>query len=193
MNDHKGKRLFITGIPTAGKSYLAKKLSLEVKGTAICLDDFREELASNPRYQKWVNFYQDQDENVYLAKTDPVALWQNLVTQSEVLWSAFAEKIQSYRAEEKPVIFESVNILPHLARKHLGFPGIVLLGGSFEETLSRNKKNPRWGRTPHLQELEAKTFFKIERPRYKAEAEKYGYPAFEIADEALETAIIFLT
>src|SRR3989344_1078987 len=130
MNDHKGKRLFITGIPTAGKSYLTKKLASEHNGIAVSLDDFREELASDPRYKKWVNFYLDQDENVYFAETNPCTLWQNLVNQSEALWPAFAEKIQSYRTEEKPVIFESVNILPRLAHKYLEFPGIVLLGAS---------------------------------------------------------------
>ena len=186
------KRLFITGIPTSGKSYLAKKLASEIDGIVVCLDDFRENLVSDSRYKKWVNFYLDQNESVYLEKTDPDALWQNLVVQSEGLWPVFAEKIHLYRSEEKPVIFESVNILPHLAHKHLEISGIVLLGASLKETLARNKKNPRWGDTAQLQELEARVFFNVERPRYKMEAERYGYPTFETADAAFKTALNFL-
>lgn len=56
---HKGKRLFITGIPTAGKSHLAKLLAKEVGGRDINLDSFREDLARDERYRKWVNYYLD--------------------------------------------------------------------------------------------------------------------------------------
>jgi predicted kinase len=38
---HVGKRLFITGIPTSGKSYLAKILAEKVGGIAVIFDDFR--------------------------------------------------------------------------------------------------------------------------------------------------------
>jgi hypothetical protein len=83
-------------------------------------------------------------------------------------------------------------MLPHLTKQDISFPGICLLGSSYEETLARNKKNPRWGQNDHLQELEAKTFFYIERPRYKSEAEKYGYPVFESSDEAFTYALKLL-
>lgn len=187
------QRLFITGIPTSGKSYLAKKLAQETGGTAVLLDDFRESLASEGAYAKWVNFYLDQDEEKYYTKTSPDQQWSNLVKQSEALWPAFLEKIQSYAREEKPVIFECVNILPHLAKKDLDFPGVVLLGASYEEVSRRNKEEPRWGDSDRLQELEARSFFFVERPHYKEEADKHGYAFFETADEAKETALNLLT
>jgi hypothetical protein len=56
---------------------------------------------------------------------------------------------------------------------------------SYETTLERNQKEPRWGVTKELQELEAKEFFYDERPRYQAEAEQYGYPILEMPEEAL--------
>lgn len=179
-----GKRLFITGIPTAGKSYLAKKLAQAVDGIPVPLDDFREDLKNNDVYKKWVNFYYDQDEEIYLTATSPDRMWKNLMAQSEALWPIFSERINSYKNESRPVIFECVNILPHLARRDLSFPGIVIIGSSFEETFERNKKEPRWGNTVRLQELEAKMFFEVERPRYKEEAEKYGYQVFENSDDA---------
>src|SRR3989344_7783389 len=112
--NHGGKRLFITGIPASGKSYLAKKLADRTGGLAICLDHYREELAKDERYKKWVNFYLDRDEEKYLIQTSPDQLWNNLVKQSESLWPQFLEKIESYEDEARAVIFECVNMLPHL-------------------------------------------------------------------------------
>ena len=190
---HQGKRLFITGIPTSGKSHLAKAIAEKTGGVAVILDDFREDLSENPKYRKWVNFYLDQDEKKYLTETSPEDQWKNLVAQSEAIWPAFLKEIEKYSKEKQPVIFECVNMLPHLTRQNLGFPGIVLIGSSLEETLKRNKKDPRWGNTLELQELEAKMFFEVERPNYKREAEKYGYPVFESADEAFQLAIKILS
>jgi len=183
------KKLFITGIPTAGKSYLAHKLANEVGGIAVSLDDFREKLAKNPDYKKWIDFYINKNEEEYLTQTSDEDKWADLVAQSEGLWPAFLEEIKKYEKEEKLVIFESVNILPHLAKKDLDFTGIVLIGDSFENILKRNKQDPRWGNTEELQELEAKTFFYTERPKYKSEAKKYGYEVFESADDGFPSLV----
>lgn len=192
MKKHKGKRLFITGIPTSGKSYLAKKLAEAVGGIALSLDDLRENLSQEEAYRSVVNFYLDQDEKTYLTETSPDDQWKHLVFQSEALWPAFLEEIERYVDEEKTVIFECVNMLPHLAFRDLYFPGVVLIGNTPEETLARTKESVRWGDTEELQKLEAKTFFLVERPRYKAEGEKYGYPIFESADEAFDATIDLL-
>jgi 2-phosphoglycerate kinase len=185
MIPHSGKRLFISGIPTAGKSYLARLLAKKVNGTAVLLDDYRESLSKNDTYKKWTDFYLNQDELKYLTDTSPDEQWANLVSQSEGLWPAFLKEIEKYRSETKPVIFECVNMLPHLVKRDLNFPGVVLIGTSFEETLKRNQRDPRWGDSPTLQDLEAKYFFYVERPRYQAEAKKYGYNVYETADKAL--------
>ncbi len=187
------QRLFITGIPTAGKSYLGKKLAAEVGGVCVSVDDIREDLVKDGRYKKWINFYLDQDEYTYYTNTSYGEQWQNLVEQSEGLWPAILAKIEEYNSEEKPVIFEGVNILPHLAHADLGIPGIVLLGESLEQILERNNKDPRWGKTEELQKLEADSFFNCERPRYKEDAEKYGYKVFNTPDEAWQAGLDFLS
>ncbi len=185
-------RLFITGIPASGKTYLADKIAYAVGGIAVHLDDLREGLANDSRYNKWVNFYLDQNENEYLMNTSPDQQWQNLVNQSEALWPAFLLEINKYKNEKRPVIFECVNILPHIANKELNFPGLVLIGESMKAILERNKKDPRWGCTEVLQELEAKTFFEVERPRYLDEASKFNIPVFEKADDAFGFALTLL-
>lgn len=182
---HQGKRLFITGIPTAGKSYLAHQLGLKMGAVVVNLDDLRESLAKDERYKKWVNFYLDLDEKFYFSNVPADEQIANLIAQSEAVWPAFLEKINEYATESRPVVFECVNLLPHLVKKHFDFPLIVLTGKSYEEVLERNKENPRWGNTLELQTLEARSFFTIERPFYASEAKKYGYPTFETADEAL--------
>lgn len=191
--NHKGKRLFITGIPTSGKSYLAKQLAEKVDGVCVLLNNLRENLSKDENYKKWTNFYLDRDEEEYLANTSEEQKWNNLTAQSEGLWPAFMDEIAKYSNNEKPVIFECVNILPHLANKDLDFSGIVLIGSSFELTLERNMKEPRWGNTKELQGLEAKAFFFVERPKYKSEAEKYGFPVFEKAEDAFEHCLKLLS
>ena len=187
-----GKRLFITGIPTAGKSYLAKKLARELNGEWLSTDNLRAELIKNPAYKPWILFYWNQDEYVYYTTTNYDEQWNNLVKQSESLWPGILEIIKERDKNDKPIIFEGVNILPHLANNDLGCEGIVLIGKSFEEVFERIKKEPRWGKTEELQRLEAKAFFEGERIRYKEEAEKYGYKVFEDVETAYKEAIKFL-
>jgi len=182
----KPKHIFITGIPTSGKSYLAKKLAERIGAKVVHLDDLRESLSINETYKKWTNFYLNQDEESYLTKTTLEKKWQDLVDQSEGLWPVFKEEIGKYQNETRLVIFECVNLLPHIIKTNSNHIAVVLIGKNLEELLERNKQNPRWGNTEKLQELEARDFFEVERPKYKAEAEKYGYLVFESADEAFD-------
>ncbi len=66
------------------------------------------------------------------------------------------------------------SVAEKIAKEH----GIVLLGESFETTLKRNKKNPRWGKTEELQKKEAEDFFFCENEQYKKEGERYGWKIF---------------
>ena len=186
----KGKRLLITGIPRAGKTTLAKKLAEAIGGIYISIDDIRKELKSDPKYTDAVNFYRNQDKKTYYMQTSYDQQWKNLVTQSEKLWDGILQKINSFSGEEKPIIFEGVNLLPHLIYKDLDFPVIVKIGATFQEILERNEREPRWGSTEL--ELQSEAFFLGERPHYKAEAKKYSYPVFETSDEAFKKAFKIL-
>ncbi|MEI8062343.1 MAG: hypothetical protein WCG97_03545 [bacterium] len=138
------KRFFITGIPTSGKSYLAKKLADKIGGVVVSTDDMREVMSKDPKYRKWTNFYLDKDEKEYYTNTCPEDLWKNLVDHSEGLWPFILEKILSHNSGGRPVIFEGVNILPHLAKRDLPFDGIVLIGKSRNDVFDRVKKDHRW-------------------------------------------------
>jgi hypothetical protein len=189
-----GNRLFITGIPTAGKSHLSDKIAAAVRGVHVRIDSICDELKeSSEEYKRWIDFYWDQDEYTYYTTTSHEQQWINLVAQAEHVWPGILEHIKKYDNEEKPVIFDGVLILPHLANRDLSFPGIALVGKSFEETLARNKLEPRWGDTEELQKMEAESFFYCERPRYIEEAKKFGYPVFEEPEGAYAHALALLT
>jgi len=177
------KYAFIGGIPAAGKSYLAEKLSGELKISHHNIDEWREELASNPEIEPWVNFYWNKDEKGYYAKTSCEEQWKNLTKQSEVFWPVLKKKMLEIVTSKQPAIFECVNILPHLA-KELPFSGVYLLGNTFEEILERNKREPRWGNTEELQRMEAESFFYCERKWYKKEAEHFGFKTFTNSEDA---------
>lgn len=178
------KFTFISGIPASGKSYLAKKIAKEIGIKHICIDDWREEMKDDPELKKYVDFFWNQDKKEYWRTTNCEQQWKNLRNQSEAFWPTILKKIKDVQKSGKSAIFEGVNILPHLAHRDLDFQGIVLLGESFEKILERNKLDPRWGDTEELQIQEALAFWNCERPRYKQEAEKYGFKDFVDSDEA---------
>jgi adenylate kinase len=185
------KKVFITGIPTSGKSYVAKRVAETLGGIHVPIDDIQGKIASNPQFEPWVNFYFNKDEEKYYTETTPEERWGNLVRQSEGLWPAILLKVEEYEKNSVPIIIEGVNLLPNLVYRDLRIPGIVLAVESFEDVLERNKRDPRWGKTEALQKLEAEEFFYSQQPHYIQEAEKYGYNVFKNNDEA-EKEIIHL-
>ena len=172
---------------------MAKELAQKIGGIAVAFDNVRQNFSNDERYKQWVMFYFNKNEYEYLTQTSPDDIWNNLVKQSEALFPIFAEEIKKYQNETCPIIFECVNLLPHIAKRELYFPGLVMLGDSFETILDHNKKDPRWGKTEELQKLEAKEFFYIQRPWYKAEAKEYNYSAFENYSDALQEGIKILS
>ena len=169
---------FISGIPASGKSHLAAKVDKNFGIQHISIDKWREEMKNDLELKKWIDFFWNQDEREYWRTTNCDQQWENLRKQSEAFWPNIMKKIKEIQKSGMSAIFEGVNILPHLAHKNLGFKGIILLGESFEMILERNKRDPRWGKTEELQIQEAKAFWNCERPKYKQEAEKYGFKTF---------------
>lgn len=178
------KYVFIGGIPASGKSYLAEKIADKIDAIHIDIDDLRETMGKNPKLEPWVNFFFNQNEREYWENTSCKKHWENLKNQSEAFWPVILKKIKEVQDSGKSAIFEGVNILPHLASRDLNFEGIFLLGESLEIIFERNKKNPRWGKTPKLQKIEAEKFYECERLMYKEEAEKYDFKTFKDSREA---------
>ncbi|MFA6353573.1 MAG: hypothetical protein WCW93_01430 [Candidatus Paceibacterota bacterium] len=187
---HKGKRLIITGIPTIGKTNLAKQLAEAVGGICVSSEEIRNYLRSNPKYTATTYFWKDKNKRAYYIKTPYNQQWKNLVTQSEQLWEGVLEKINSYKDEERPVIFEGVGMLPHLVHQDLDFPCVVIIGINLKEVIEANKERPEWD-SEEL-ELQSVALFLGDQPYFKKEAEKYNYPVFKNDSETLKEALKIL-
>lgn len=175
--------VFISGIPTAGKSYLAIKLARITGLPHVDLDTFRKGMKKDSKLEKWVNFYQKQDPYNYYIRTSCEKQWKNLKKQSEALWPTLHGEIKS-QSKKGPAIFDGVNLLPHLVKADLKFKGIYLLGKSYKTTLTRLKEKPRWGKTLKSQKAQTKSFIECENKWYKNEADKYGYKSFNSSTKA---------
>lgn len=184
--------IFIGGIPASGKTYLAKKVAEKTGAFHVDLDTLRQAILKDPTLEYWVNFFFNMDEEKYLEETSCEKHWENLVKQSEAFWPTIINKINGVMKTHKSAVFEGVNILPHLAKKDLHFPGIFLLGKSFEEIFRRITQNPRWGKTEKLQRKEAELFFNCEGSNYQEEVKKYGYKTFNNTNDAEEELIKLL-
>jgi len=172
------KYVFITGIPTAGKSYLAKKVAQKTHSIHVDIDKLRVVMKKNSNLEPWVNFFWNKNEKKYWETITPKKHWNNLKKQSEIFWPTILQKIHKIQKTNKSAIFEGVNILPHLAYKDLNFSGIVLAGESKQLVFQRCKNDPRWGKIEELHKKEAEWFFVHEGKKYQKEAKKYGYKVF---------------
>lgn len=178
------KYTFISGIPTAGKSYLARNVARKTNAIHVEVDTFKAKMRKNQNLREWVDFFWNKNEAEYWRTVTPQKHWHNLVKQSEAFWPTILEEIHRIQKDGRSAIFEGVNILPHLAYQDLDFPGIVLLGESEQTVLDRCKKSPRWGKTDKLQKKEAKWYFIHEGEMYRKEGNKYGYKVFTNISEA---------
>jgi 2-phosphoglycerate kinase len=177
------KNVFISGIPTAGKSHLADKIAKITGAVHFNIDDFREEMRSDPKFKQWIDFFADQDEKKYWEEHSHEERWENMKRQSEGIWPFIKNKINDALESGQVSIFEGVNLLPHLISE-IDIDGIYLLGESEETVLERNRKDPRWGETEELLKKQSESFFQCERPMYKKEAEKHGFKTFTDSDMA---------
>ncbi len=178
------KNVFVSGIPASGKSFLANKIAKEFGIRCVKLDLLRKEMWQDSALREWVDFFKNKDETKYWKSFSCEEHWGNLKKQSEALWRSIIKKVEEIKQSNEGAIFETVNILPHLAKRDLDFPGIYLLGESVETIFARNQQSPRWGTTEELQRKEAEVFYVCEGPMYKKEAEKYGYKIFTDSKEA---------
>lgn len=172
------KYVFIGGIPTAGKSFLAKKIADKIGAIYVEIDLLREEMLKDPKLKPWVNWYTNQDEEEYFKKTDNDLGWTHLKNQSEAYWQTIEKKVNQIKKTGKKAIFEGYNLLPHLVSKYFDFDGIYLGAPKPEEILRRIKMKKRWGEEDKLHKMEVKFFIECFDYNFKKDAKKHGYKCF---------------
>ena len=168
--------VFIGGVPAAGKSFLADKISKKYGINHVEVDKIRGAI-DKLELTQWVNYFRDQDPEEYWQKTKSKEHCQNVIKQTEMLWPEMLNSIKTILEKGETTIFESRNFLPHLV-KDLSIPGIFILPESIDILRVRNKIRPRWIKEGiDLQEslLEA---FMCESKIIAEEAREHGYKAF---------------
>ncbi len=183
------KYAFISGTPTAGKSFLAKKIADKIGAIHVEIDLLREVMAKDPKLKPWVNWYTDQDEEEYLKKTNNNDGWIHLKNQSEAYWPTIEKKVAEIKKTGKKAVFEGYNLLPHLVSKYFDFGGIYLAAPKPAEILRRIKMKKRWGDEDKLHQMEVKFFVECFDCNFRKDAQKYGYKYFTNPIEA-EQAIL---
>ena len=184
---------FITGHPTAGKTWLAKKVCERTGAIHVGLDDLRAGMMEDSKLRSWARFFLDLDERGYWRDNSCQQHWTNVVAQAEAFWPVYRGRIQEILKDQSPAVFESIALLPHLVVRELSLPGICLSLTSFRDVLERSMRAPRWEATRELQEIESHMIYECERPAYEREAEKHGVPVFTdvlLAEEALVEMMI---
>lgn len=68
--------VFITGIPTSGKTYLAKKVVSMFGMDHVKTDDMREEMVKDPLLEPWVHFFWNKDEVEYFQTFSYAEQWK---------------------------------------------------------------------------------------------------------------------
>lgn len=172
------KYVFIGGIPTAGKSFLAKKIADETGAIHVEIDLLREKMAKDPKLKPWVNWYTDQDEEEYFKKIDNDLGWTHLKNQSEAYWATIEKKVSEIKKTGKKAVFEGYNLLPHLVSKNFDFTGIYLKAPKPEEILKRIEMKKRWGSGNKLHKMEVKFFIECFDHNFMKDAKRYGYKCF---------------
>jgi 2-phosphoglycerate kinase len=187
------KYVFIGGIPTAGKSFLAKKIADKTGALYVEIDLLREVMVKNPKLKPWVNWYTDQNEKEYFKKTDNDMGWRHLKNQSEAYWETIKNKVLEVKKTGKNAIFEGYNLLPHLVSKYFDFPGIYLTSPKPEEMLRRIKMKKRWGESDKLHRMEVKFFMECFDNNFKKDAKRHGYKCFSDSIKAGEEILDILS
>lgn len=177
---------FIGGTPASGKTTTAQEF-INVSGLPIelvSIDSLREGFTEDNNLQYWRDFFFNVDEKEYWGNNSYESHMKNIVNQSEAFWPNILECVQKTIKEHEHAIFEAVNILPHLAKKDLSFEGFFMIAEDENQLLDRLQKNPRWGQTEELQNLEAKYFVEWEARWIRNEANKYRYKVFNNKQDA---------
>lgn len=179
--------LFIGGNPVSGKTTLAREIITHTGGTLLNLDRFRSEMREEESLRYWTDFFLNQAEWAYWQDHTFAQHWDNMKRRAEAYWPFLRPKIQESIDESPSVIVEAGTLMP-IQLAELNFSGVYLIGTDQETIYRRLRDAPRWGTCSSLQRMEA-AMYAQEGEMLRSEAEKYGFPVFEDAQEALAALV----
>ncbi len=196
---------FIAGPPRIGKTTLSYKLAEKIKGHVVSTDAIRS-AAKKAKEDKTgdlfrTNFYNTMSEEewfkMHLEQPEIVVEDQN--KESVAFWTSIVSFCNTFCEDSVNHIVEGVHLIPNLVASMKDRPvHIVYVGNTnpdhFKHMLEYSQKNPEqdWMASLNYSEkkIQAMSNFVREMSEYfKIEAEKYGFPYFEIRDDDFDGSL----
>ena len=196
---------FIGGPPRVGKTTLAYRLGEKIKGHVVSTDAIRNSAKkvcadkTGPLFM--INQYNEFSEaywtNRYQNKPQKVIEDQN--NESKAIWRSVISFCNMFCEDAVNHIVEGIAVLPELVEtmehkpKHIFFVGNTK-DDHVEAILDYGKRFPEqdWIAALEYSEEKARAFanyVKYMSIHFKEEAEKYGYPYFEMSDDNFDARV----
>ena len=182
-----GKIILIGGTPTAGKSYLAKKLAKSLKIPWTSTDEIREDMVKVSNKEKYPYifmfcFANSKIVKSYMKKYNPKEIAIHQKKESLEIWNGIAELLKNLKPKQS-IIIEGVGILPkqthEIMKKNKNIKALFLTQDNEEKIRKVIYKRGLWDYAHKYPDSgkEKEVLWVIEFNRYiNKEAKKYNLP-----------------
>lgn len=196
---------FIGGVPRIGKSLLAYKLAEKIKGHVVSTDSIRNAAKKASGDKESDFFIINRTENIpdaewldqHINRPEEVVDIQN--RESKAIWPSIVSFCNSFSEDSALHVVEGVALLPSLVAEMKHKPKHVVFVGNtsvthLEAMLKYAKEFPEqdWMASMGYSEEKFKgmaSFIQAMSGYFKREAEKYGFPYYEIDDVDFESSM----
>jgi 2-phosphoglycerate kinase len=204
-NNALNRTFFIGGPPRVGKTTLSYKLAEKVKGHVVSTDAIRS-AAKKARENKTgdlfrTNFYNSISEDEWFRRhlEHPEIVVDDHNKEAAAFWSSTVSFCNTFCEDSATHIVEGAHLLPNLVSEMKDKPKHVIYVGNTnshhsKHMLEYSKNNPAQDWMSSLNYSDKKieamaNFVKKMSEYFKNEAEKYGFPYFEIDDEKFDESL----
>ena len=196
---------FIAGSPRVGKTLLSYMLAEKIRGHVVSTDAIRS-AAKKACIDKTGDLFRTNKDNALTEQEwldkhigNPEIMLEDQNKESEAFWSSIVSFCNTFCEDNANHIVEGVALLPHLVAKMENKPSHIIYVGNtnpnhIQSMIEFGQKFPEqdWmvsmGYSKERIEIMAKFVNRMSQ-YFKSEAEKYGFPYFEIKDEYFEGSL----
>jgi len=204
-NDALDRTYFLGGPPRTGKSILAFALADKVRGHVVSTDSIKSAAKKACTDKESDYFIINRTENVsdeewlknHLERPEVVVEYQN--KESQAIWSSVVSFCNTFCEDSAVHVVEGVALLPSLVSEMKHKPEHVVFVGNtstnhVKAMLEYSQKFPEQDWMAGLKYSNEKiagmaNFVRAMSIYFKEEAEKYGFPYYEIDDEHFADSI----
>ncbi len=204
-NNALSRTYFVAGPPRVGKTLLSYALAEKIKGHVVSTDAIRDAVKKGTE-EKAEDLFRLRRENSLTEEEwlkehleNPEITIGNQNAESEAFWKSVVAFCDTFCEDSAIHIVEGVALLPHLVAQMDNKPAHVIYVGNsnpdhFKSMLefSRNHPEQDWMAALNYSEKRIEgmaNFVRAMSLYFKSEAEKYGFPYYEISDEDFKGSI----